>query len=161
MTFTGNLAAFILVFAVCAGFLTWWHLGGGSASVSSPLVQLGVILAAPFLVYSIGVILGLIFLWLKKTTVRRVTKIICRVLGIASLAFMLLAIIPVFFPQYGDALLGPVQVVVIIAMTAPILFVVLGVLYAIGCAGVTPAAAKGTGTGTGSTSVTCVHENEG
>lgn len=158
MTFIGNLAAFLLVFVVCAGFLAWWHLGGGSASVSSPYVQLGVILAAPFLVYALGAILGLIFLWVKKTTVRRVTKIICRVLGIAALAFMLLAIFPVFFPQYGDALLGPVQVVVIIAMAAPILFVVLGVVYAIGCAGVTPAAAKGAGTGT--TNVSHVHENE-
>ena len=157
MTFIGNLVAFVLVFAVCAGFLAWWHLGGGSASVSSPLVQLGVILAAPFLVYSIGVILGLIFFWVRKVTVRRVTKIVCRVLGVAALAFMLLATIPVFFPQYGNALLEPAKIVVIIAMMAPILFGVLGAVYAIGCAGVTPAAAKEAGAG--STSVTRVDED--
>lgn len=156
LTFIGNLAAFLLVFVVCAGFLAWWHLGGGSASVASPIVQLGVILAAPFLVYALGAILGLIYLWVRGTTFRRVTKIICRVLGVATLAFMLLAIFPVFFPEFGDALLGPVQVVVIIAMAAPILFVVLGVVYAIGCAGVTPAASGGSGAG--SSDVTRVDE---
>lgn len=157
LTFIGNLAAFLLVFVVCTGFLAWWHLGGGSASVASPLVQLGVILAAPFLVYALGAILGLIYLWVRGTTFRRVTKIICRVLGIATLAFMLLAIFPVFFPEFGDALLGPVQVVVIIAMAAPILFVVLGVVYAIGCAGVMPAAPGGSGAG--SSDVTRVDED--
>lgn len=150
-TFIGNLAAFLALFVVCAGFLAWWHLGGGSSSVSEPLVQLGVILAAPFLVYALGVVLGLIFLWLRRVTLRRVTKLVCRVVGVASLAFMALAALPVFFPECGDALLAPVQVVVIVAMTAPLLFVALGVAYAAGCAGVTPGgpASAGRAAGTG------------
>lgn len=155
-TFFGNLAAFLVIFLACAGFLAWWHLGGGSSSVSSPIVQLGVILAAPFLVYSVGVIVALIFLWLRGVTLRRVTKVVCRVIGIASLAFMTLAAVPVFFPSCGDALLIPVQVVVIIAMTGPLLFVALGVVYAAGCAGVTPDAPRGADAG--STTVSRINE---
>lgn len=134
-TFVGNLAAWVAVGVVCCAFLGWWHLSDGIPSVQSSAVQLGVVLAAPLLLYAIGAIIGLAVLWFKKILVSRITKRVCRVISIAVLAFVLAAGLPALIPATGEALLGPAVVVVYVAMAAPLLLVVLGVVYAVGCAG--------------------------
>lgn len=137
-TFIGNLVAWIVVAAVCGAFLVWWQTGEGTANISDPVVQLGVVLAAPMLLYAIGALAGLALLWFKRILVGRITKIVCRIIGILALAFVLFAGVPVFVPDAGSSLLGPVVVVVYVSMVAPLLILVLGVVYAIGCAGVSP-----------------------
>ncbi|WP_417228862.1 hypothetical protein [Thermophilibacter sp.] len=135
-TFIGNLVAWVAVAAACCAFLAWWHLGNGTPNISDPLVQLGVVLAAPLLLYAIGVLIGLALMWFKKILVGRVSKRVCRVIGVLALFFVLLAGVPALAPQTGEALMGPAMVVVYVTMVAPLMIMMLGFVYAVGCAGV-------------------------
>lgn len=135
-TFIGNLVAWIVVAALCCAFLAWWHLGNGTPNISDPMVQLGVVLAAPLLLYAMGALVGLALMWFKRILVGRVTKRACRVVGILALALMLLAGLPAIVPSAGEALVGVGFVVVYVTMVAPLLVMMLGFVYAVGCAGV-------------------------
>lgn len=135
-TFIGNLVAWVAVAAACCAFLAWWHLGNGTPNISDPLVQLGVVLAAPLLLYAIGVLIGLALMWFKKILVGRVSKRVCRVIGVLALFFVLLAGVPALAPDTGEALMGPAMVVVYVTMVAPLMIMMLGFVYAVGCAGV-------------------------
>ena len=135
-TFIGNLVAWVAVAAACCAFLAWWHLGNGTPNISDPLVQLGVVLAAPLLLYAIGVLIGLALMWFKKILVGRVSKLVCRVIGVLALFFVLLAGVPALAPDTGEALMGPAMVVVYVTMVAPLMIMMLGFVYAVGCAGV-------------------------
>lgn len=139
-TFVGNFVAWAVVAAACCAFLAWYHMTDmevvAAALGESAPAQLGLILAAPVLVYAIGVVLGLLVVWFKKITLGKVAKRVCRVVALAVLACMALAGLPVLVPSAGDALLGLVVVVVYVSMAAPVLFVVIGFVYAMGCAGV-------------------------
>lgn len=135
-TFIGNLVAWVAAAAACCAFLAWWHLGNGTPNISDPLVQLGVVLAAPLLLYAIGVLIGLALMWFKKILVGRVSKRVCRVIGVLALFFVLLAGVPALAPDTGEALMGPAMVVVYVTMVAPLMIMMLGFVYAVGCAGV-------------------------
>lgn len=135
-TFIGNLVAWVAVAAACCAFLAWWHLGNGTPNISDPLVQLGVVLAAPLLLYAIGVLIGLALMWFKKILVGCVSKRVCRVIGVLALFFVLLAGVPALAPDTGEALMGPAMVVVYVTMVAPLMIMMLGFVYAVGCAGV-------------------------
>lgn len=137
-TFVGNLAAFVALAAASCAFLAWYHFSDNTLEViaSSPLAQLGVVLASPVLLYAIGVVLGLALVWFKKITFGRGAKLALRVAGILGLALLALCAVPVLVPEAGETLIGPVVVVVYVAMVAPILIVVVGFVYALGCAGV-------------------------
>lgn len=135
-TFAGNLVAWVAVAAACCAFLAWWHLGNGTPNISDPLVQLGVVLAAPLLLYATGVLIGLALMWFKKILVGRVSKRVCRVIGVLALFFVLLAGVPALAPDTGEALMGPAMVVVYVTMVAPLMIMMLGFVYAVGCAGV-------------------------
>lgn len=139
-TFVGNLVAWVVVAAACCAFLAWYHLSDfdvvAAAIGDSPLVQLGVVAAAPLLLYAIGVLLGIALMWFKKILVGRVAKRVCLAIGLLSLAFILLAALPVLLPDAADSLMGPVVVVVYVSMVAPPLIMMLGFAYAVGCAGV-------------------------
>ena len=135
-TIIGNLVAWVAVAAACCAFLAWWHLGNGTPNISDPLVQLGVVLAAPLLLYAIGVLIGLALMWFKKILVGRVSKRVCRVIGVLALFFVLLAGVPALAPDTGEALMGPAMVVVYVTMVAPLMIMMLGFVYAVGCAGV-------------------------
>lgn len=139
-TFVGNFVAWVVVAAACCAFLAWYHMTDmevvAAALGESAPAQLGLVLAAPVLVYAIGVVLGLLVVWFKKITLGKVAKRVCRVVALAVLACMALAGLPVLVPSAGDALLGLVVVVVYVSMAAPVLFVVIGFVYAMGCAGV-------------------------
>ena len=65
----------------------------------------------------------------------RTAKVVCRVVAIAALAFVALAAVPVFLPDSGQAFLGPTVIVVYVTMAAPILVMMFGFAYALGCAG--------------------------
>ena len=105
-TFIGNLVAWIVVAALCCAFLAWWHLGNGTPNISDPLVQLGVVLASPLLLYAIGVLLGVALMWFKRILVGRLTKRVCRALGILGLVFLLLAGVPALVPATGGGAAG-------------------------------------------------------
>ena len=135
-TFIGNLATWVVVAIVSCGFLAWWHLGNGTPNISDPLVQLGVVLAAPLLLYALGVLICLALLWFKGICVRRMTKRVCRAIGILALVLVMLAGVPAIVPETGEALVGPAMVVVYVSMVAPLLIMAFGVVYAVGCAGV-------------------------
>lgn len=141
-TFIGNLVAWIVVGVACGAFLAWYHMSEfdvvAAAIGDSRAVQLGVVLAAPLLLFAIGALLCLALLWFKRILVGRVTKLVCRIVGVLALAFLLSAGIPLLIPAVADQFVGPVAVVFYVSMVAPLLIVTLGCVYAVGCAGVSP-----------------------
>lgn len=138
-TFVGNLVAWLVVAAVCAAFLAWYHVSDldvvSAAIGSSALVQLGVVLGGPVLMYAIGVVLGLLLLWFKKISLGRGFKLLWRVLGLAGLAVIALAAVPLLGGDAATAFMWASVIVVYVSVVAPVLIMVLGFLYALGCAG--------------------------
>ena len=140
-TFIGNFVAFVALAAACSAFLAWYHLGDKDSVwemvSSSPLAQFGVIVAAPLLLYAIGVVVGLLILWFKKITLGRGFKVLWRVLGLVGLAVIFLSVVPLVAPDTTSGLMWASVIVVYVAMVAPIMIVMFGFFYALGCAGVT------------------------
>lgn len=139
-TFYGNLVAWIAIAAVCIAFLAWYHMSDletvSAAIGDSALVQLGVILAAPLLLFAMGVIIGVVLVWFKKIELRRGFKVLWRVVGILGLAMLALAVVPLVAPAAASAFMWASVVVVYVSMMAPILIMMFGLAYALGCAGV-------------------------
>lgn len=139
-TFIGNFVAWVAVAALCIAFLAWYHMSDAgvvsAALAGSSLVQLGVVLASPALLYAMGVVIGLLLVWFKRILMGRVAKRVCRAVGIALAVLLALAAVPVFSPDSGGAFLGVSVVVIYVTRAAPILIMVFGLLYALGCAGV-------------------------
>ena len=131
-TLIGNLVAAIVLAAVSTAFLAWYHLSDASTVLSAittiPAAQIGVVLAAPVLLYAIGIILGLVVVWFKKITFGRGARLAFRLVSAAVIALFLLAIIPVFAPDAASALMGPVVVVFYVSRLAPVFIVLLGFL---------------------------------
>lgn len=137
-TFIGNFAAWVVVAAVCAAFLAWYHMSDQVTVLatveSSPLAQLGVMLASPVLLYAMGAIIGLLIVWFKKIELGRGFRTAWRVVSVICIAYFVLAALPVFFEGLGSTMMGPVVALIVVARIGPILLVMLGFLYALGCA---------------------------
>ena len=140
-TFVGNFVAAVLVAAAAIAFLAWYHMSDfeavSAAIGDSALVQMGIVVASPLLLYAIGVVLGLMILWFKKITLGRGFKVLWRVLGILGLAVIALSVVPLFAPATTSGLMWASVIVVYVTMVAPIMIVMFGFFYALGCAGVT------------------------
>lgn len=132
-TFIGNLVAFIVLVIATTSFLAWYHLSDPGvvleAITDAPWAQIGVVLAAPVLLYAVGAILGLIVVWLKNVTFGRGVRMAFRIVSALMIALFALSIIPVFLPDTGSALMGPVVVVFYVSRLAPVFIVLLGFLY--------------------------------
>lgn len=139
-TFVGNLVAWAVVAAVCGAFLVWYHMSDmdvvTAAIAESALVQLGVVLAGPGLLYAVGAILGLVLVRLKKIMLGRGFKRTWRAVGLVGLALIAMAGLPMLGSGFFSAFMWATVVVVYVSMMAPILIAILGFLYALGCAGV-------------------------
>ena len=139
-TFIGNFVAWVAVAAACIAFLAWYHMTDASvveaALDSSALVSLGVLLASPVLLFAMGAVIGLLLVWFKDILMGRLAKRACLAASVVALALFVLAAVPVFAPSAGGAFLGISVVVVYVARLAPILVMLFGFLYALGCAGV-------------------------
>lgn len=139
-TFIGNFVAWVAVAAACIAFLAWYHMTDASvveaALDGSALVSLGVLLASPVLLFAMGAVIGLLLVWFKDILMGRLAKRACLAASVVALALFVLAAVPVFAPSAGGAFLGISVVVVYVARLAPILVMLFGFLYALGCAGV-------------------------
>ena len=139
-TFIGNFVAWVAVAAVCIAFLAWYHStdAGEVASVieASAPARLGVVLASPVLLYAMGAVLGLLLVWFKKIELGRGFKRAWRIVGILALALFALAGVPVLAGDAAGIGMGPAMVIVVVSRMAPILVMMLGFVYALGCAGV-------------------------
>ncbi|NJE80675.1 hypothetical protein E0L17_04960 [Olsenella sp. SW781] len=137
-TFIGNFAAWVVVAAASVAFLAWYHMTDfevvSAAIGDSALVQLGVVLASPLLLYAIGALIGLLLVWFKRIRMGRVSRTACLVLALLVLAFVLLAAVPALAPDTAGALMIPTVVVVYVTMVAPIMVMFFGFLYALGIA---------------------------
>lgn len=137
-TFIGNFAAWVVVAAASVAFLAWYHMTDfevvSAAIGDSALVQLGVVLASPLLLYAIGALIGLLLVWFKRIRMGRVSRTACLVLALLVLAFVLLAAVPALVPDTAGALMIPTVVVVYVTMVAPIMVMFFGFLYALGIA---------------------------
>ena len=100
---------------------------GGAGRIVGRVI--GVVLAAPVLLYAVGAILGLIVVWLKNVTFGRGVRMAFRIVSALMIALFALSIIPVFLPDTGSALMGPVVVVFYVSRLAPVFIVLLGFLY--------------------------------
>lgn len=139
-TFIGNFVAWVAIAAVCIAFLAWYHTTDAAvveaALDGSALVSLGVLLASPVLLFAMGAVIGLLLVWFKDILMGRLAKRACLAAAIVALALFVLAAVPVFAPSASGAFLGISVVVVYVARLAPILVMLFGFLYALGCAGV-------------------------
>ena len=137
-TFIGNFAGWVVVAAASVAFLAWYHMTDfevvSAAIGDSALVQLGVVLASPLLLYAIGALIGLLLVWFKRIRMGRVSRTACLVLALLVLAFVLLAAVPALAPDTAGALMIPTVVVVYVTMVAPIMVMFFGFLYALGIA---------------------------
>lgn len=137
-TFIGNFATWVVVAAASVAFLAWYHMTDfevvSAAIGDSALVQLGVVLASPLLLYAIGALIGLLLVWFKRIRMGRVSRTACLVLALLVLAFVLLAAVPALAPDTAGALMIPTVVVVYVTMVAPIMVMFFGFLYALGIA---------------------------
>ena len=138
-TFIGNLVAWVVVAAVCVAFLAWYHMSDmdvvAAAIGDSALVQLGVVAASPVLLFAMGVLIGLALVWFKKITLGRGLKVLWRVVGIAGLALIAMSAAPMLSPEMESAFMWASVIVVYVSIAAPILIMMFGLAYALGCAG--------------------------
>lgn len=139
-TFIGNLVAWVVVAAACIAFLAWYHSVDPSIVESllgsSPLVQMGVVIASPVLLFAMGALIGLLLLWFKNILMGRTAKVVCRIVSILVLVTLALVVVPTFAPETSSSFLGISVVVVYVTRVAPIMIMFFGFLYALGCAGV-------------------------
>ena len=137
-TFIGNFVAWVVVAVASIAFLVWYHMADfeavSAAIGDSALVQLGVVLAAPLLLYAIGALIGLLLVWFKRLRMGRVSRVVCLALSVIVLAFVLLAGVPALAPSSASALMILTVVVVYVTMVAPIMIMFFGFLYALGLA---------------------------
>lgn len=138
---TAFIANFIAWAAVAIGttaFLAWYHATDAeqlaASSDASTMAQLGAVLAAPVLLYAMGAVLGLLFVFFKKIEMGRTSRLVLRCASILALAFVLLAGVPIVAPSLADAFAVPLVVVIYVSRAAPILIMMFGFFYALGMA---------------------------
>ncbi|OUP08696.1 hypothetical protein [Collinsella sp. An2] len=138
---TSFIVNFIVWAAIVFGttaFLAWYHLTDAdqvaTLVASSPVAQAGTVLAAPLLLYAMGVVLGLLLVFFKKIEIGRTSRLVLRVLAILALVLFVLAAIPSFAPSMTSVFELPIVVVVYVSMAAPILIMMFGLFYALGIA---------------------------
>ena len=107
-----------------------WQVVEKFSWMKSPEIELvfGIDIFSLMLIAAVhlAVLLGIALMWFKKILVGRVSKRVCRVIGVLALFFVLLAGVPALAPDTGEALMGPAMVVVYVTMAAPILIMMLG-----------------------------------
>ena len=112
-TFIGNFAGWVVVAAASVAFLAWYHMTDfevvSAAIGDSALVQLGVVLASPLLLYAIGALIGLLLVWFKHLRMGRVARTVCLVLALLVLVFVLLAAVPALEQHDAQPLLEEVD----------------------------------------------------
>ena len=136
-TLVANTVVWAILLAGCAAFQVWYRTGDVTSTYyavqGSQLLQVMLVTSGPILLFSIGALLGIFFVWFKKICLGRGVRMTFRVIAAAFLAFLALVLVPMLF---GATLTVPVVIVVYLAMAAPAVIVILGFLYALGLAGV-------------------------
>lgn len=130
------LINFIVWVAVALGttaYLAWYHLGA-TADAAGGLMSALRVVAAPLVLYALGVVMGLLLVVFKKITMGGTARMACRIAGIACLALIVVAALPSFIPGMTADLIGPAIVVVYVSAAAPIMIMMFGFLYALGLA---------------------------
>lgn len=139
-TFFGNLVVWGVLVVLCTAFQVWYRGADAEAAweviSSSTLAQGALIFTGPVLAYGIGVLAALLFVWFRKILISPVARTALRVTSAVFILLVALAIVPVFAPDMASAFMLPTAVVVYFALAAPIVIVLLGILYGIGLAGV-------------------------
>lgn len=132
-----NLVIWMVIAIGATAFLAWYHLAGaaaGAAEATSGLVPVLRVATAPFLLYALGVIMGLLLVVFKKISMGGAARMACRIAGIAALAVILVTTLPSLIPGTAADLIAPAIVVVYVASAAPIMIMMFGFLYALGLA---------------------------
>lgn len=134
-----NLIVWGVLLATCIAFQVWYRTGDVSSTYhavqASTFLQVMVVISGPTLLFAIGALLGILFVWIKKIQLGRGVRTTFRVIAALFLACVVLAFVPMLF---GATLTVPVVVVVYLSMAAPAVIVILGFLYALGLAELDP-----------------------
>lgn len=139
-TFIGNLVVWGVLSALCAAFQVWYRGADAEAAWeligSSTLAQGALIFTGPVLAYGVGALAAMLFVWFKKIVISPVARVALRVTSALFLFLLALALVPVFAPDMASAFMLPTAIIVYLALAAPFVIVLLGILYGIGLAGV-------------------------
>lgn len=139
-TFIGNLLVWGVVAALCAAFQVWYRGADAGAAweviSSSTLAQGALIFTGPVLAFAVGALGAMLFVWFRKIVISRIARVALRATSVAFLLVLVLALVPVFAPDMASAFMLPTAIVVYLALAAPFVIVLLGILYGIGLAGV-------------------------
>ncbi|MDM8245856.1 hypothetical protein QUW40_04490 [Collinsella tanakaei] len=136
-TFLGNFIFWLVMAAISIAFLAWYNLSGDAPAdiaQATPMLQVGMVVSAPILLYAIGAIIGLIVVYLKRIHVTNTTKTMCFIPATLVLALFIAAAAPVLSFGTQDGLAITTVIVVYAASMAPLMFVMFGALYAVGIA---------------------------
>lgn len=134
-----NVAVWGILMAVCIAFQAWYRTGEVTSTYyavqGSPILQVMLVVSGPILLFALGALLGLPFVWFKKIQLGRGVRRVLRVISVLFLACVAMVIVPMLFQV---TLTAPVVVVVYLSMAAPAVIVILGFLYALGLADIDP-----------------------
>lgn len=135
--FLAHFALWVAICLVSTAFLAWYNLSGAADAKSADataVLQLGVALAAPVLLYGIGAVGGLLLVRLKDIRMGHAGRAACRVVAAAALLFIVAAGAAILLPHPAGEYPTAAIVLAYLSMAAPLLIMVFGVVYAFGCA---------------------------
>lgn len=137
-TLIANLCVWGLLLAISIAFQVWYRTAQAieESYTSSLPYQEGILHSGPVIMMGIGVIAALIFVQLKGIVLKRGARRACRLVGLLFIA--LLAVSAVSVPAFAQGIPLTAFVVVGISYGAPVLYVIAGVLYGLGCAPLDP-----------------------
>lgn len=137
-TFVGNLVFWIAVGIPC-GACAWWARTADSAAVAdaveaSSWLLAGAIAALPFALYAVGAVVGLIVIKVGGLRVNQFLKSNAFIVASLVLALMIASVAPVVALGADSGFSAPTLLISYAGAFVPLLFPVMGVLYAIGIA---------------------------
>lgn len=134
-----NLIVWGALLAICIAFQAWYRTAEFEATYAaiqdSRLLQVGLIYSGPILLFALGALLGLAFVWGKKVQMGHGARLAMRIISGLWLGIMALSLVPMLF---GVNLTVPVVIVVYLGMLAPAVIAIFGFVYALGLAELDP-----------------------
>ena len=138
--FVANMVIWVVVCLACGGFLAWYRTVGMDEAIkaieASPVLKVGVVYAAPLLLFGLGTIAGVLVAWVKKVELVRWARVMLRVIGGVFLALLVLPLIAQAVPALAQLATWPLAIVVFVSLSMPPIIALIGFAYGMGFAGI-------------------------
>lgn len=142
-SFVVNLVVWSAVLVACGAFIALnvdsalSHASGGlGVSELEARLQTLAVFSAPVALYALGVLGGLVFVRVRRTAVSRGVRTACRVVSALVIVNALLALAPLLDPGRSYVGISAFLLIYSMSFSVPVLPAALGVVYALGLAGV-------------------------